>query len=112
MSTYQFNTKEIRTIEKMAKEGKTYTEICEKIFGWENYTHYKDIQDYCRESQCYGWIGSKKIVNRRLSDLKRIRLNKEDRNQKIDEIRWFTDYLYYCGRDLQKKLDRIKDIIE
>lgn len=112
MAKYNFTTKQKRTIEKMAKEGKTFTEICEKIFGEGHYEHYKDVQDYCWDSECYGWLGSKKIVNRRLNDLKRRILSEENRKQKIDEIRWFTDYLYYCGRELQKKIEKIEKVIE
>jgi hypothetical protein len=101
--------KQKKRIEKMAKEGKTFTFISEKLFN--NYDHYDEIQSHCWETRCISWQGAKKMISNRLKILNRQSVSDFEKGQALKEIGEFVEYLYQCGRALEQKIDKIRDAL-
>ena len=96
-----------RRIEKMAREGITFSFISKIIFG--DFEHYDEILYHCWETGCLSWQGAKKMISIRLKRISLANLPQLAKMQAIKEISEYVEYLYQCGKALQQKLDKIRE---
>ena len=97
-----FTARQKKRIEKMAREGRSFGDIVYALT--KSYDRYAEVQQHCWSSGCLNWQGAKKMISLRLKRLPQKRMSKDERKRLIQEIQEYVDYLYYCGRDLQKKV--------
>lgn len=92
--------------EEMARSGRTISEIQRALK-----TSYEDIWTYLTSIGAYSWLGSKRIITRRLRDM--VRSPDQSRRQTLaDEANEMIDYLYYEGRQQGALLNKIRKVLD
>lgn len=104
MDTSIINAADAKTIDRLAREGKSIHDIRTKL---ENRYSYELIQGFMWDHGCLSLQGAKNAVSRQLTKLRTAGQRKE-RIQIASDIRWYVDYIYYAGKDTQKKLEKCR----
>ena len=98
------NSKE-QQINQMIQEGKTIVQVCDALnLEW------RDVADYLEAVDKTSWLGAKRVITNRLKWLA-----KESDPQKREiwaaEADKWVDYLYYDGKRLGKRVDKVRRAI-
>ncbi len=98
-----------KRIERMASEGKPFSDIVYAIT--KSYDRYWEVYEHCWRSGCLSWVGTKRMITNRLKKLQKKRLSEDERKNLIEEIRGYVNYLYYQGKMLHEKVKRVRRAI-
>lgn len=103
-----FTTKQMVEIEHLITKGEKLDAIAEKIGGS---CTWKEIQAFCWESGATSWQGSKKMISNRLKRLKTATTQSE-REKLAKEIGEKADYLYYCAKEMRKRIQAVEKALQ
>ena len=102
---YQLTKEQRERAEEMVRGGKTIAEIHRALR-----VPYRDIWAFSKSVDAPSWLGAKRIITRRLSDM----VKSSSRARRVElaaEANEMVEYLYYECRDQGDMVERVRRIV-
>ncbi|NQT84229.1 hypothetical protein HQ563_14470 [bacterium] len=104
----QFTDRQKDKIQYMITKGEKMHTIAREVGGT---CTWQDIQEFCWATGAMSWQGSKTMISNRLKRFKTA-TKQPEREQLAREIDQSVSYLYYCAKEMRKRILGVEEALD